>query len=187
MFRSQRIVPPHRQTPEWGKLMWRGCTKRCPRCGGRRIYDTWFRMKDRCPTCGFQFEREEGFFVGAYLINFAIAEGLLFVVIMGFVAWKSQNPDGGVAVVLALTLVLAILGPVVMYPFSRTIWSAIDLGMTPLSAAEEASAINALAAVGKTWGDPRAEVVPGGASPQADPGDPNDPDDPDQDEPKRAE
>src|SRR5690606_8923938 len=71
--------------PTWGTLLRRGLTKKCPRCGGGRLYDGWFRMKERCPTCGLLFEREPGFFVGAYLINFAIVEGLLFVLIMGFV------------------------------------------------------------------------------------------------------
>ncbi len=34
-------------------------------------------MHERCPTCGMRFAREEGFFTGAYLINFAITEGLM--------------------------------------------------------------------------------------------------------------
>ena len=48
-------------------------TKHCPRCGGGHLFDGWFRMKERCPTCGVRFEREPGFFVGAYFINFAVA------------------------------------------------------------------------------------------------------------------
>ncbi len=135
-------------------------TKKCPRCGGGKIYDSWFHQKERCPTCGFQFEREDGFFFGSYLINFAIAEGALFVVIMGFVAWKVNNPDAGVLGFLIGTIVLAVVGPMLMYPFARTIWSAIDLGMTPLSPAEEAAAIQALALEGKTWGDAKAELPP---------------------------
>lgn len=151
MARHQRQIPPHRETPEWGRLLWRGLTKRCPRCGGGHLYRGWFRMRDRCPTCGFQFDREPGFFVGAYFINFAIAEGLLFIALMVFVVWKSGHPDAGIALVMWVSVIMAIIAPVIIYPFSRTIWSAIDLGMTPLSAAEEAAAIAALAAEGRSW------------------------------------
>ena len=34
-------------------------------------------MAERCPRCGMRFEREEGFFLGAYVVNFAVTEGLL--------------------------------------------------------------------------------------------------------------
>src|SRR5687768_5217459 len=84
-----------RGRPTTWTLVRRGFMKRCPRCGGGRLFEGWFRMKDRCPTCGYLFEREPGFFVGAYLINFAITEGLLFVLLMGFVFWKTNNPDAG--------------------------------------------------------------------------------------------
>ncbi|HWJ99035.1 MAG TPA: hypothetical protein VNQ33_12805, partial [Acidimicrobiales bacterium] len=68
-----------RPKPEWPTLLWRGFAKHCPRCGGGHLYRNWFRMKERCPTCGYLFEREPGFFVGAYFINFGIVEGFLFV------------------------------------------------------------------------------------------------------------
>lgn len=124
--------------------MKRGVAKRCPRCGGGGIYDSWFRMKERCPSCGYLFEREPGFFVGAYLINFAIAEGFLFVLAMGFVAWKSNNPDAGVTIPIAIGVVLAVVGPLVCYPYSRTIWSALDLLMTPLEVREIVEAADAI-------------------------------------------
>ena len=52
---------------------------------------------------------------------------------------------------MGVSVVVAIVAPIVMYPFSRTVWSAIDLGMTPLTPSEEAGAIAALAAEGKEW------------------------------------
>lgn len=130
--------------PEWGTLLRRGLTKKCPRCGGGHVYDSWFRMKERCPTCGLLFEREPGFFVGAYLINFAIAEGLLFVLIMGFVFWKDQHPEAGVTGPVVMAVFLGVVAPLLFYPFSRTIWSALDIGMTPLELHEIVDAADAL-------------------------------------------
>ena len=130
--------------PSPGTLLKRGVLKKCPRCGGGHIYDSWFHMKERCPTCGYLFEREPGFFVGAYLINFAIAEGFLFLVVMGYVFWKAQHPDAGVVLPVALGVLIGIVGPIVFYPFSRTIWSAFDLLMTPLEMDEIVAAADAV-------------------------------------------
>lgn len=134
--------------PEWGTLLRRGFTKKCPRCGSGHLYNGWFRMKERCPGCGVRFEREPGFFVGAYLINFAITEGLLFIVMMGFVFWKDQHPDAGVTAPITIGLFLAIVAPVLFYPFARTIWSALDIGMTPLELFEIVDSADAAASAG---------------------------------------
>jgi uncharacterized protein (DUF983 family) len=130
--------------PSAGALLKRGVLKRCPRCGEPDIYVTYFRMRERCPGCGYRFEREPGFFVGAYLINFAIIEGALFVLLMAFIAWKDQNPEAGVVVPLAVGLTFGLVGPVIFYPYSRTIWSAFDLLMTPLEVHEIVAAADAV-------------------------------------------
>ena len=134
---------PH---PSWGTLLARGFTKRCPRCGERKIYRTYFRMEDRCPRCGIRFEREPGFFVGAYLINFAAILVILFVEIMAFVPWKISHPDTGLTAVIGIGLVSSLVAPVALYPFARTVWSALDLGGTPV---EQAEADDARAARGE--------------------------------------
>lgn len=128
-----------------GTLMRRGVTKRCPRCGGRGIFRGYFRMRPRCPTCGYLFEREPGFFVGAYLINFAIIEGFLFVLVMAFVFWKSQHPEAGMLVPALLGVSFGVIGPVIFYPYSQSIWSALDLLMTPLEMSEIVDAADAMA------------------------------------------
>jgi hypothetical protein len=79
-----------------------------------------------------RFEREPGFFVGAYLINFAITEGLLFLAVMGYVLVAANDGNRGLTVPLVVGLSVAVLAPVLFYPYARTIWSAIDLAMRPL-------------------------------------------------------
>ncbi len=93
-----------------------------------------------------KFEREPGFFVGAFTINLAISIIALFVLCMGLVAVLASDADAGYLAFLVVGLVIALGAPVFCYPFSRTIWSAIDLAMTPLEPAEEAEAATAVAA-----------------------------------------
>ena len=61
----------------------RGLRKRCPRCGGKRIFRSWGQLKDTCPTCGYAFVREEGYWVGAVIVNTAVAMGSFFVLFFG--------------------------------------------------------------------------------------------------------
>ena len=118
--------------PSVSTMLKRGLRKRCPRCGAGGLYSSWFRMCDRCPSCGLKFEREPGFFVGAYFINFAITEGLLVFVVMGFLFAKNANSEASVVPPLVIGGVFAVAAPMLFYPYSRTIWSAIDLAMSPL-------------------------------------------------------
>jgi len=96
-------------------------------------------MKERCPGCGYKFEREEGFFLGAYTINLAIAEGLLLILaIVPLIFLLTTNPDLNVWPIVVIGLVAAIAAPLAFYPFSRTIWSAIDLVLRPPDRTEPA-------------------------------------------------
>jgi uncharacterized protein (DUF983 family) len=113
-------------------MLRRGLTKRCPVCGSGHLYDGWFRMKERCPRCDYKFEREEGFFLGAYTINLAISEGLvLLLAIVPLIALLGTGREVNLWPIVGIGLAAAILAPLVFYPFSRTIWSAIDLVLRP--------------------------------------------------------
>src|SRR2546427_10553869 len=57
-------------------ILARGLRLRCPRCGCCPLYSGYFRMQERCAACGFRYEREQGYFVGAIYINYAITVAL---------------------------------------------------------------------------------------------------------------
>lgn len=118
-------------------MLWRGLTKRCAVCGSGHLYESWFRMKARCPRCGYRFEREEGFFLGAYVVNLAVAEGLIAILCIVPLIWLSAtSPDTSLWPVIIAGLVGAALGPVLFYPFSRTVWVAFELILRPAGASE---------------------------------------------------
>ena len=43
----------------------------------RRLFTSWFRIRDRCPRCGLRLEREEGGFLGAMTMNYIVHGGRL--------------------------------------------------------------------------------------------------------------
>jgi hypothetical protein len=91
-------------------------------------------MVERCPTCGLASDREVGHWIGAIGINTIVSFALLGVVlVIGFVA---SYPDIAVGPVLGAALATAVLVPLVLWPYSQTLWMAIDLMMRPVQAEE---------------------------------------------------
>jgi len=98
-------------------------------------------MKERCPRCGYRFDRETGFWLGAYTINLVVAELALGVVLVVLIAREATGHGGAWWPYILAGGLTQILVPAFFYPFSKTIWAAFDLLVVPLDAADEAEAI----------------------------------------------
>jgi uncharacterized protein (DUF983 family) len=132
-------------------MVGRALRRRCPRCGGRGWFTGWFRRVDRCRTCGYKYERAPGFVLGEVTMNTIVTFGLLAAVIVtGLIAWY---PDVPVAPLMVAALAVAIVVPVVFYPFSSTLWAAVDLAMHPLDAAAVADAASHAEGAGQAAAD----------------------------------
>lgn len=118
---------PRPLTP--ARLLGRGFTRRCPLCGRRGIFTSWFHQADRCPTCNFPTTRVDDQWIGALGVNTIVSfTALVAVIAVGF---GITYPDPPVGMILAVTVTVAAVVPVVFYPVSRSLWSAIDLAMRP--------------------------------------------------------
>jgi hypothetical protein len=126
------------------KMFLRGLVRHCPRCGSGHLFSGWLKMKPRCPRCGMRFEREEGFFLGAFVVNFGVMLiSLALFIGIGLALTLPDPPPGKLALGAML---VGVVVPVFFYPFSRTVWSAIDLTMKPLEPEEIRSASDAVSA-----------------------------------------
>jgi uncharacterized protein (DUF983 family) len=113
------------------RLLARALVLRCPNCGQASLLKSWFSLKDSCPACQAWLEREEGYFVGALAINLIIGEfvpvfGALAVII---VTWP--NPPWRVLQV-AVPLLMGLF-PILLFPFARMLWLALDWTFRPPS------------------------------------------------------
>jgi len=133
-------------SPSVRRMLARGCVRHCPRCGSGGLFDSWFKMKPRCPRCGLWFEREEGEFLGAYVINYGAVSAVVAVVLVLVIAVEATGQSRWLVPLLALGGLLAVVIPIVTYPFSKTVWCAIELTMKPLDPREVADADQAEAA-----------------------------------------
>ncbi|HSR16320.1 MAG TPA: hypothetical protein VLL51_11235, partial [Gemmatimonadales bacterium] len=66
----------------WSELG-RALLLRCPRCGSRGMVGRWGRFREDCPGCGHHYEREEGYWLGAVLLNTVAAVAALALALIG--------------------------------------------------------------------------------------------------------
>ena len=105
-------------------MFWRGATRRCARCGSGKLFRRYFTMVPDCPRCGLHFEREQGYFSGALAINMIVTGGIFAVVFVLLIV--ATMPDIPVAPLLAVLVPIVVLVPIIGYPFSKTLWVALD-------------------------------------------------------------
>jgi len=99
------------------QIVKRGLTNRCPNCGHKALFPPKsFRVRRRCPDCGTGFDRGEGFFLGPWVLNYAVAA---FAVVLPAIVAGARG-----AIPWAASLVVAAIGctalPVILY---RSTWS----------------------------------------------------------------
>jgi uncharacterized protein (DUF983 family) len=104
----------------------------CPRCRIGRIFrSSIFRgfpaMRETCLVCGLKFEREEGYFVGAMMIDYGL--GLAITAAIGVVVWcLTRWPVDKVASV-AFFIFLPIIPTLTR--FGRVLWIYLDQAIEP--------------------------------------------------------
>lgn len=106
-------------------MLWRGLTRRCPRCESGNLFRRWTEMVETCPRCELVYEREEGYWLGAIVINTLVTSiliALLFALTVGL-TW----PDIPALPLIAVGLPIGIVLPIAFYPASKTLWVAVDL------------------------------------------------------------
>ena len=108
---------------------------RCPNCGSRELFGRRFKLRDACPSCGMRVEREGGNFTGSITINLVVTElvWVLFLVAAMLATW----PSPPVAFLQWGSIGLMIGFPILFYPFSKTLWLALDLLFRPLEKPEQ--------------------------------------------------
>jgi len=104
----------------------------CPRCriGGifrSSIFRGFPAMYDRCPACGLKFEREEGYFLGAMIIDYGL--GLLVVSLLAAVLWVFTRWRFEKTVLGALLLFLPVIPPLTR--LGRVLWIYFDQFIDP--------------------------------------------------------
>lgn len=103
-------------------VLGRGLALRCPRCGGGRLFQGWFRMHPACTACGASFAREPGFYLGSIYVNYGVTVVVTGLLYAALVAVIGVSHEAALTACLAVAVVL----PVAFFRHARSLLLAID-------------------------------------------------------------
>jgi uncharacterized protein (DUF983 family) len=83
-------------------------------------------MREACAACGFRYECEPGYFVGAIYLNYALSVALG----VGSVLVLDWTVGLGLGQQLALGIAVAGLVPLVFFRYARSLWLALGYLVT---------------------------------------------------------
>jgi uncharacterized protein (DUF983 family) len=119
----------HLAAGEVALLLWRALLLRCPRCGKGPLFRRGYAMYERCPVCGWRYEREEGYWTGAMAVNLVISELIVTAVVVPVSAYLAITHQS--LLPLLFLLPLPVLLPLVLYWHAKSLWMAIDFLLNP--------------------------------------------------------
>ncbi len=105
----------------------RALRRRCPYCSAGSVFDGWFTLKKRCPGCGTRHAKEDGYFLGGYVINLGFTELLT----VANVVWLIAGTDLSVLQMQIYGVALAVALPILFYPLALLLWVALDISIHP--------------------------------------------------------
>ena len=104
----------------------------CPRCRQGPIYRTplwrgFLNMHERCPNCGMQFEREQGYFVGAMYFSYLLSIPPCLLIALAL--WRITG--WGFDTVMLATFVTYLPFVPAVTRFARVLWMYVDRHFDP--------------------------------------------------------
>jgi uncharacterized protein (DUF983 family) len=103
---------------------------RCPHCGRGVLFRGVYRMLQRCPECGLSYFPEQGYYVGAMIINYiattacVVALFLLSLLLRDFTTLSTNSK-------ILLWMGFAIALSLLLMRHSYSFWLGIDYWVKP--------------------------------------------------------
>lgn len=123
----------HTRPSAW-TIIGRALRLRCPVCGVGHMFHG-MRTLDRCPHCGFMFEREDGYWSNAAVVNFSVIGTVATLIIAPMALLSGWSLTALLIGAVALTVGLALI----CFWHIKALWLAFDIIMRPPTAVEQMS------------------------------------------------
>jgi uncharacterized protein (DUF983 family) len=88
-------------------------------------------MYKLCPVCNLDYEREPGFYTGAWAINLIISELLVAAFTVTVAVWAALHPGASFITIIIIGVLLAFLVPILFFRHSRSIWLGMNYWLNP--------------------------------------------------------
>ena len=116
--------------PPLKQIVRRAAYLRCPNCGRGGLFRGVFRMLSRCPECGLSYFPEQGYYVGAMIINYAATTAVvvgIFLLSLLFRDFTRLSVNSKILLWMAFAIALSLLLTRHAYSF----WLGIDFWIKP--------------------------------------------------------
>ena len=111
-------------------MFWRGFTMRCARCGSGHLFHALLHDGARLPAVRAALRARAGL-LGRRARDQHHRDRRAVRDRVRRAARSRRSPTSRWSPLLAILVPIAVLGPIVYYPFSKTVWVAVDLGVPP--------------------------------------------------------
>jgi uncharacterized protein (DUF983 family) len=91
------------------------------------MFKSLFSMYPQCQVCHLRFEREQGYFLGAIYINYAVT---VIMVLTGFFILEYMT-DVALLHQILLWCAFGVVFPLFFYRYSKSLWLSIDCIFDP--------------------------------------------------------
>jgi uncharacterized protein (DUF983 family) len=118
------------QRPPLKQILGRAAHWRCPNCGRGGLFRGVFRMLRDCPECGLSYFPEQGYYVGAMIINYVATTAVvvaIFLVSLLFRDFTTLPTNSKILLWMGFAVVLSLLFVRHAYSF----WLGIDFWIKP--------------------------------------------------------
>jgi uncharacterized protein (DUF983 family) len=102
----------------------------CPNCGRGKLFQGVFRMLPRCPVCGLSYFPEQGYYLGAMIINYAITTACvvaIFLVSLLFPDFSRLSTNSKILLWMAFAIALSLA----LVRHSYSFWLGLDFWVKP--------------------------------------------------------
>jgi uncharacterized protein (DUF983 family) len=116
--------------PPLKQIVRRAAHWRCPHCGRGRLFRGVFRMLPRCPECGLSYFPEQGYYVGAMIINYVATTAVVIMVFLLSVMFRdftTLSTDSKILLWMAFAIVLSLL----LMRHAYSFWLGLDFWIKP--------------------------------------------------------
>jgi uncharacterized protein (DUF983 family) len=118
-------------------ILLRGLLLRCPYCGKGKLFRRGFKMYEKCPVCGWRYEREEGYWTGAIAVNLVVTELLIALIAVPLAIWLALNHQP-ITLLVAIGLPIPFILPLIFFRHAKSLWMSIDFMVHPADPEERA-------------------------------------------------
>jgi len=116
--------------PPLSQIVQRSTRWRCPHCGRGQLFRGAFRMMPRCPECGLSYFPEQGYYVGAMIINYVATTACVVAIFLASL-WIPDFTTLSTNQKILLWMGFAIALSLLLMRHAYSFWLGLDYWVKP--------------------------------------------------------